>query len=104
MSNQSDDLYGAYGLRLTLGPTTAPYGFTSLAGQNSILMKMVTGGTFDIGTGSTSSGATLAGTGYMMTTNEVLTLDNRGTIYGIVSGATVILCILRGKSHGFENT
>ena len=99
------DINGYIASRLTFGPTVAPYGITVLAGQNSILLKQVSGGTLEIVSGSSfAAGATLAGTGYPFGSNEILGLDSAGTVWVLASGATSILALVQGRSAGFETS
>jgi hypothetical protein len=97
MSNDRSEIYGSIAERFTLAATTSVYAFTVSPGQNAMIFKLLSGGTFEIVSGSSF----VAGNGYPLGANEVLTLDASGTIYGMASGATVVLATLKGRSAGF---
>ncbi len=77
----------------------------AVAGQNSIILKYLSGGTLyvmGVAAGATLSAADLAGaTGhYLVGTSEILNIDGPARFYLASLGATTVVCAMRGKSQG----
>jgi len=69
-------------------------GLSLIAGQNSILVKYITGGSLEIG------GATLTwGKGYLMDTGA-LGFNSVGSLYFAATGATVTVHYIKGTTAG----
>lgn len=92
-----DDIFGSWSKRYTVGTNTI-LAIPPISGQNSISIKLVSGGTLEIG-GATLVGQTF-GDMYFLSSSEILSMDMSGTFYLWASGATCIAAILRGRSAG----
>lgn len=93
----NNDVLQVMGKNQAFGPTTAAYGITVFAGLNAMAIKIVSGGgTFEIG----SSAGSAQGSGYPLGSNEIFTMDQRGTLWCMVTGATMIMGIVQGKTAG----
>lgn len=95
--SRETDLQSLVGAQIIIG-TSAIVGVTVTPGQLGGILKYSSGGTLWVG------GASLTwGNGYLVTTNEALSLDVVGTYYLAAAGATVVAYSLRGRSGGFDN-
>jgi len=99
-TSDMQDTHGLVAERFTFAASTTVLAFTVSPGQNAMIFKLLSGGTFEIVSGSSF----VAGNGYPMAANEILTLDHRQTIFALASGATVQIATLKGRSAGFESS
>lgn len=127
MSRSYDDIRGLLTSRITVpvGATLAVF-VDVISGERAFLMKYVSGGTLEIlpaslgaslnyagftqsvgspnfVTGSTQTPAMLAalsGTGYVMTSQEVLSFDGPVRMYLSATGQTTIVHTIYGKGAG----
>lgn len=111
MASSSEAIFGVVTSQVVVAPgaTNAVY-ISAEGGQGALLIKYLSGSTLEIQgsiNGSTMAGASLApliGTGYIMGTNEVLSLAGPARLYLMATGATTIACIMKGLSApGFPN-
>lgn len=88
----NDDIQSLVARRYTLGTSTI-LGITAIAGQNSVLLRQISGGTLEIG------GASLFyGQGYLLDSSKEYSWPSIGTFYLCSSGATSIVSVLHGRS------
>lgn len=95
--SRNADIYSTFGERITIGTgaSLGVYDITAKAGQAAIQLKLLSGGTLEIGDTSATFG-----TAYPMSTNEVYSCDCSGRMRLLSSGATCIVGVLRGKTAG----
>lgn len=107
-----DSVYGFQPSRLTIGSgATLATWVTNVAGQNSLTLKYISGGTLEIIGATSINGvqttialtdlAALSGNGYLIAANESLSFDGAPRFYLSATGATTIVQILRGMGQGF---
>ena len=99
--SRSTDVHGALSQRITVAPGTVTE-ILARPGQLAQQVKLVTGGTLEIG-GSTGAQATLGysfGQMYYLSANEVFSWNNAGPLYLWCSSATCTVAILDGRSPG----
>lgn len=89
----SRDAYSFVGQQINVG-VSAIVGVTVIASQLGSVLKYSSGGTLWVGV--TSGGGW--GVGYLMSANEVLSLENSGTLFMVAAGATVVTYMLRTSS------
>lgn len=110
-----DDVYGFLGNRYVMAPGSILQVGPG-EGINAISVKMLTGGTLEIGgmtsgyvgftalagsvTNSTSVGQTF-GVLYPLSTNEIFSGNFAGKMFLYASGATCVVAITVGQSQGF---
>lgn len=93
MANYSD-IGSLVGQRVIVGLSTIT-GVTLAAGQSAVQLKILSGSSLEIGGASLTWGA-----GYLLGVNEVISLDMNGTFYLAATGATVVACVLKGRTQG----
>ena len=91
-----DDIFTPIGERITIG-LSAIVGITAVPGQNFVAFYKFAGGSCEI-----VSPTLIWGQGYMMGEGERSTFNGSGTFYIAATGATVTLCVFRGRSQGFN--
>jgi len=108
MSSPLDKVFG-----LETGRFAVPLGATNailvegVAGQNAIQLKYLSGGTLEVvgvSYGVTLTAVQLAartGTDYLVGSSEIWSIDGPCRFYLSATGATAVVCFMRGKS---ENT
>lgn len=108
MSLASDSVYGLVTQRLAIPPgATQAVLMVPEPGQNSLLLKYFSGGTLEIigvTAGVTLTAAqlvTASGTGYLIGTSEILSLDGPARFYLSSLGATSVLHVITGRSAGY---
>lgn len=94
--SRSEDVKGNLSERVVLAPNAA-YPVPAVAGQLAVSIKLLAGGTLEIGGQSQT-----IGTMYPISANEVVSQNNSGTFYLYASSATVTFALLRGRSAGYE--
>lgn len=95
-----DDVSGSWSARYAVG-LSAPLAIPAIAGQNAISLKLLSGGTLEIG-GATTTNQTW-GSLYPIAAGEIINIDMSGTFYLWASGATCVAAILRGRTSGTED-
>lgn len=96
---------GTTNIIVPVGATVAVL-IEGIAGQNSTLLKYVSGGTLSVvgvATGVTLTAAELAsavGNHYVMGTSEVLSIDGPARFYLMATGATTTVSAIRGRTQG----
>lgn len=92
-------------INVGLGATLAVL-YDQTATQNSILLKYFSGGTLEIigvsfgVTLTAAQMATASGTGYVVGTTEILSIDGPARFYLMSTGATTVVMSIRGKTPG----
>lgn len=81
--------------------TSQAIGVTTYGGQNAIQFKILSGGTLWVG-GEAGLSAAVGGSCYLVTSGEVLSANMSGRFYLYASGATTTVCIIRGRTSGYE--
>lgn len=88
------DIYSAISERVVMAPNAA-VGLSALAGQSAITLKIISGGTLEIGGQSQT-----IGTMYPISAAEVMNFAVGGKMWLYASGATVTVAVFRGKTDG----
>lgn len=83
--------------------TSLGVGMTTFGGQNAIQFKILSGGTLWVG-GQAGMSAAAGGDCYLLSSGEVLSANMSGKFYLYASGATTSVCIIRGRTSGYETT
>lgn len=108
-TSSSDSIFCLGTTRMVAGPGATQavlVNASAVPGCNSIIFKYFSGGTAEIvgvTTGQTLTAAqmvTLANTGYVMGTSEVLSLDGPARFYFFASGSSTACHVIFGKSQG----
>lgn len=98
MARQTD-VHGFLGSRLVLAPNTVTE-VSVEPGQLGLNIKLLAGGTLEIGGATGASGQTF-GLMYPININEIISVDMAGRFYVWASGATCTVALLRARSAGF---
>lgn len=96
--SRNSDIYGNIGERLVIAPGSV-VGITTSPGQIAVQVKLLSGGTLEIG-GATGVNGNTFGSLYPISANEVISQNNSGKFYLWASSATCTVAILRGTSAG----
>jgi hypothetical protein len=99
--SRSTDVHAALSQRITCAPGTVT-AVTAKPGQLAQQLKLVTGGTLEIG-GSTGAQAAIGASFnqmYYLSANEIYSWNNAGTLYLWASGATCVVALIDGRSSG----
>lgn len=109
--NSSDAIYGVGATQVIVPPGATNAQFIDVVSREvGIVFKYFTGGTLEIQTavnGTTMSGASLAGllgTGYILGTAEVMSIDGPCRFYLMATGTTATAHVLRGLSNPGYNS
>ena len=89
----NNDLLAFEGRRIEIG-LSAIIGVTVLPAQAGLIFKYWSGGTLWVGGATTT-----VGNGYLVSPNEAIGMNGRGTFYLAASGATCIAYIFRGGTN-----
>lgn len=101
---RESDVGAFFSERITIAPN-AVYGITAMSGQLATSIKLLSGGTLEVGGptlhayGQTTVNQT-AGSLYPMGANEIISANSSGMIYLYATGATCVVAVLRGRSGG----
>lgn len=112
MSSSSDAIFGVIASQVPVGSGATHAVFVDISPrQGALTLKLLSGSTLEIHgalNGSTMAGASLApliGTGYFLGTSEVLNIDGPARFYLMSTGATAIVCMLKGlTAPGYNST
>lgn len=107
--SRSEDVKGALSRRITCAPGTVTE-IPAVPGQLAQQLKLLSGGTLEIGGPTMAQAAAFAtyasggtfGAMYPLSTNEIYSWNNSGTMYLWASGATCVVALINGRSAGFE--
>lgn len=89
-----DSLFSVFGQRLSMAIGDV-VGLTSIAGQQAITIKLLSGGTLEIGGQSQTAGQL-----YPLSAGEIMNMNFAGKFWLYCTGAPVTIGILMGKSDG----
>lgn len=111
MASSSESIFGVVTSQVVVPPGATNAVFVDVVPkEGAVLLKYFSGGTLEIHgsiTGSTLPGATLApliGTGYILSTSEVISLAGPTRFYLMATGSTAVACLLRGlTAPGFND-
>lgn len=103
--SRGSDIKSTLSERITMAPGTITQ-LSARPGQLAQQLKLITGGTLEIGGSTTMQGAHFAsfarggtfGSLYPVSANEILSLNSSGDIYLWASGATCVVAILDGTT------
>lgn len=103
MASSSDSIFGLVPSQIVVAPGATNAQFVDITSrQGAINLKYFAGGTLEIHhaiNGSTMAGASLApliGTGYIMGTSEILSIDGPARFYLMATGTTATAMLLKG--------
>lgn len=94
--SRSEDVKGTSGEILVLAPLTVTES-AAIAGQLAMNIKLLAGGTLEIGGPTGATGQTF-GMMYPVSSNEIVSMNMSGKFYLWASGATCTVALLKGRS------